>query len=172
MLDIEDIVDTIKSTDNDDIKVVLTNIGGASYNHIRGFVQGLASSGLSTTIDYSKYLRATDVNTRGPLKDKLALRLESEGVKLPSQATSESIQQTIAKDQKNTQVMNGYRQTITQKYGNSMGRMSQARLTTYAKNLDKTLGNVQSSTTLAPEVKEHKVLWYTAWKDYITSLFQ
>lgn len=172
MLDIEDIIDTIKTTDNNDIKVVFTNIGGASYNHIRGFVQGLASSGLSTTIDYSKYLSAADVNTRGPLKTKLALRLESEGVKLPSQASSQAIGQMIAKDQQNMQVRAGYRQTITEKYGNTMGRMSQARLTTYAKNLDKTLGNVQSSNTLAPEVKEHKVLWYTAWKEYLTSLFQ
>lgn len=172
MLDIEDIIDTIKSTDNDDIKVVLTNIGGASYNHIRGFAQGLASSGFSTTLDYSKYLSAADVNTRGPLKTKLALRLESEGVQLPSQASSVAIGQMIAKDQQNMQVMNGYRQTITQKYGNAMGRMSQKRLTAYANNIDRTLGNIQSSNTLAPTVKEQKVLWYTAWKEYLASFFQ
>jgi hypothetical protein len=35
MLDIEDIKDTIKTTDNDDLKIVFTNIGGASYNHMR-----------------------------------------------------------------------------------------------------------------------------------------
>lgn len=78
----------------------------------------------------------------------------------------------IAKDQQNMQVMNGYRQTITQKYGNAMGRMSQTRLTAYANNIDRTLGNVQASNTLAPAVKEQKVLWYTAWKEYLTSLFQ
>lgn len=39
MLDIDDIAKSLQSTDNDDIKVMYANIGGASFNHLRGFVQ-------------------------------------------------------------------------------------------------------------------------------------
>lgn len=35
MLDIEDIAKAIKTSDNDDLKLIFTNIGGASYNHLR-----------------------------------------------------------------------------------------------------------------------------------------
>lgn len=41
MLDIDDTMKTIKMSDNDDIKLVFANIGGASYNHLRGFSKAL-----------------------------------------------------------------------------------------------------------------------------------
>ncbi|MDD3145007.1 MAG: DUF2202 domain-containing protein [Candidatus Gracilibacteria bacterium] len=80
MLDIDDIPKMIKNTDNDDIKVVLLHIGGASYNHLRGFLKGLSFEGLNTTIDYSEYLTQDELNTRGPLSYKLSDKLETEGI--------------------------------------------------------------------------------------------
>lgn len=88
ILDIKDIVDTIKTTDNDDLKIVFANIGGASYNHMRGFIKALEVNGLTTTIDYSDYLSQTDLDTRGSLKAKLSDKLTSEWVTLPAQASA------------------------------------------------------------------------------------
>jgi len=43
----------------------MVNIGGASYNHMRGFVNGLANNGYTTDIDYSDYLTSEDIKTKG-----------------------------------------------------------------------------------------------------------
>jgi len=56
ILDIKDIDDTKNSTDNEDIKLILTNIWNASYNHLRSFVKNLTNNGFTTDIDYSEYL--------------------------------------------------------------------------------------------------------------------
>lgn len=83
MLDIEDMVKAIKATDNDDVKIVFANIGGASYNHLRGFSKALSANGSATSVDVSKYLSATELQSRGPLKNKLSERLTQEGVTVP-----------------------------------------------------------------------------------------
>lgn len=80
MLDIKDISDTIKTTNNEDVKLVFTNIGGASYNHLRGFARQIDMNGFTTAIDFSTYLSAADVASKGSLKYKLTDRLEKEGV--------------------------------------------------------------------------------------------
>jgi hypothetical protein len=64
IVDIDDIVTAIKSTDNDDIKTVFVNIGGASYNHMRGFVKALDNNDMTTDIDYSDYINEDDINTK------------------------------------------------------------------------------------------------------------
>lgn len=64
MLDIDDIANTIKNTDNDDLKAVFLNIGGASYNHLRGFSQELSRDGYDSMIDTSKYLSDTELSSR------------------------------------------------------------------------------------------------------------
>lgn len=85
MLDIEDITKIIERTDNDDIKIVLVNIGGASYNHLKSFVVALKLSNLTTSIDYSAYLTQDDLMKKGyELKEKLRTRLTSEWVTLPA----------------------------------------------------------------------------------------
>jgi len=99
MLDIDDIKDTIKSTDNDDIKVIFVNIGGASYNHLRWFAKWLKNNNLTTSIDYSAYLTQEQVNTSWTLKYLLSEKLASEWVVLPSVASSESIKANCAKEE-------------------------------------------------------------------------
>ncbi|NDK19562.1 DUF2202 domain-containing protein [Candidatus Gracilibacteria bacterium] len=88
MLDIDDIANTIKNTDNDDLKAVFLNIGGASYNHLRGFSQALSNNGYTQTVDISKYLSSAEISSRGPLQYKFADKLTKEGVKLPEISTS------------------------------------------------------------------------------------
>lgn len=76
MLDIEDVIKTIKITDNDDIKAVLLNIWWASYNHLRWFAKNV-----TTNIDYSAYLSQDELNIKWwALKNKLLQRLESEWI--------------------------------------------------------------------------------------------
>ncbi len=75
ILDINDIVDTIKTTDNDDIKIVFTDIWWASYNHMRWFLKWLSNAGLSSSIDYSSYLNQDEVNSKWTLKAKLVEKL-------------------------------------------------------------------------------------------------
>lgn len=78
MLDIEDMVNAIKNTDNDDLKQVFLNIGWASYNHLRAFARNA-----NTNLNFSKYLSNDELNTRWSLSFKLADMLESEWVSLP-----------------------------------------------------------------------------------------
>ncbi len=153
MLDIKDIVDTIKTTDNDDIKIVLTNIWGASYNHLRGFVQGLTNNGFTTTLDYSAYLSQADINTRWSLKSKLSEKLTAEWIKLPTQASVSAIQIQNAKDEKNMNIREGYRQNIEKNYGKRMGKMNQSQLSKYDSNLDKTINRINNSSNMSSEKK-------------------
>lgn len=102
IVDIDDIVTAIKSSDNNDIKIVLTNIGWASYNHMRWFVKALSNNNLTTDIDYSDYLSIDDINTKWTIKVKLAEKLESEWVELPEQASSKSIQENCDNEDKDS----------------------------------------------------------------------
>ncbi|MBP9779493.1 DUF2202 domain-containing protein [Candidatus Gracilibacteria bacterium] len=172
ILDIKDIVETIKATDNTDIKIVLTNIGGASYNHMRGFLQGLSNNGYTTTIDTSSYLTQSDLATRGNLKSKLSEKLASEGISIPTQASVTNIQAQNLKDQNTLKLKQGYQQNIEKTYGKKMGKMNNTQLSRYTGNIDKTLNRVKNSNTLSSEKKEQKVLWYTTMKEYIGSFFQ
>jgi hypothetical protein len=85
MLDIDDISKNIKLTDNDDFKIIFTNIWWASYNHLRSFIKAIENNNLTTNLDYSKYLTNDDLNTRWPLNKKLYDKLIWEWVVLPSQ---------------------------------------------------------------------------------------
>lgn len=91
ILDIEDIDDAILNTDNDDFKIVFTNIGWASYNHMKEFVNALENNNLTTDIDYSDYLTQELVDTKWTLKYLLAEKLESEWVDIPEQVSSEDM---------------------------------------------------------------------------------
>jgi hypothetical protein len=86
MLDIEDITKTIKMTDNDDLKLVFANIGGASYNHLRGFSKAITSHGYGTSVDISRYLSTDELQSRGSLQYKLSETLQKEGIALPTGA--------------------------------------------------------------------------------------
>lgn len=83
MLDIEDIKKAIESTDNDDLKLVFANIGGASYNHLRGFSKALSANGYAPSVDISEYLSATEIASRGSLQYKLSETLADEGISVP-----------------------------------------------------------------------------------------
>jgi len=97
-VDIDDIIIAIKYTDNNDIKIIFTNIGWASYNHMRWFVKALNNNNLNTSIDYSDYLNSKDINTKWPINVKLAERLEAEWVNLPEQASSKYITEKCKKE--------------------------------------------------------------------------
>ena len=90
-VDIDDIVTAIKSTDNEDIKVVLTNIWGGSYNHLRGFLNAIDNEGYETELDWTPYLEESDLSIKGPIKYKLSEKLEEDWVELPEQVSSESM---------------------------------------------------------------------------------
>lgn len=99
MLDIDDIKETIKTTDNIDFKIIFTHIWWASYNHLRWFLNWLKNNWLSTTLDYSSYLTEEEVATKwGTLKTKMAQSLESEWFILPEQASSENIKAMCDKE--------------------------------------------------------------------------
>ncbi|MDD3794058.1 MAG: DUF2202 domain-containing protein [Candidatus Gracilibacteria bacterium] len=161
MLDIEDITETIKTTDNTDFKIIFTNIGGASYNHLRGFLSAINIAGLTTTIDYSEYLTSDEVNTKGgTLKYKMAEKLESEGVILPTQASSNSIKENCAKEEANknqgqsmgnssnankgngavnsnfNSLKNKYKNTIDTRYTKTLSKMNNAELTNLVSKID------------------------------------
>lgn len=162
MLDIEDIAETIRTTDNSDFKIIFTNIGWASYNHLRWFLSAITNSWLTTTIDYSKYLTLDEVNTKwGTLKYKMAEKLESEWVTLPTQANSNSIKENCAKEEANqnqwqgmwnssnvnkwqnsgvnsnfNSLKNKYKNTIETKYSKTLSKMDNTELNNLVSKID------------------------------------
>jgi hypothetical protein len=90
-VDIDDIITAIKSTDNNDIKIVFTNIGWWSYNHLRWFLKAIDNNWYETKLDWKKYISEDDLNVKWPIKYKLAETLEKEWVKLPEQVSSENM---------------------------------------------------------------------------------
>ncbi|MDD5213014.1 MAG: DUF2202 domain-containing protein [Candidatus Gracilibacteria bacterium] len=143
MLDIDDITKTIKSTDNNDFKIVFTNIGGASYNHMRGFLKALNNNGLTTSIDYSSYLSQDELNTKGSLKNKLSEKLVSEGVSLPSQVNQDNKAKT---QDKNIKASDKQTSTIDKK--------------------------IENSTSLTSKIKEKTLNMYHKVKAYLSGLFK
>ena len=97
-VDIDDIYTAILASDNDDIRTVLVNIWGASYNHMRGFVKALDNNDMTTGIDYSDYLNADDIDTKGSIKVKLAEKLEAENIELPEGATVAALNEKCDKE--------------------------------------------------------------------------
>lgn len=71
MLDIDDIKDTLSTSNNVIVNDILYNIGGASYNHLRWFSKALIKENFITNIDISKYLSNEDINTKWSLKGLL-----------------------------------------------------------------------------------------------------
>lgn len=162
MLDIEDIAETIRTTDNSDFKIIFTNIGWASYNHLRWFLSAINNNGLTTSIDYSEYLTLDEVNTKwGTLKYKMAEKLESEWVTLPTQANSNSIKENCAKEEANqnqwqgmwnssnvnkwqnwavnsnfNSLKNKYKNTIETKYSKTLSKMDNTELNNLVSKID------------------------------------
>ena len=108
-VDIDDIVTAIKATDNDDVKIVLTNIGWASYNHLRGFLKAIDNNGYETELDYTSYLSDEDLVTKWPIKYKLIEKLESdskkEQYKISIEKKYNSVIDRIKADTKKTQII-------------------------------------------------------------------
>lgn len=69
--DIDHLLAEYKKVDNPDIRRVFENIGGGSFNHLRAFLREAQAAGYTPKTDTSKYLTANDLNTRGPLNDKM-----------------------------------------------------------------------------------------------------
>lgn len=172
MLDIEDIKDTIKSTDNDDLKIVFTNIWWASYNHMRWFLKWLSNAGLTTKIDYSKYLSQEQVNSKWTLKHLLSENLASEWVILPSQASSKNIQANCKKDEANQKAREWYKNQIDKKHWEHLKSLSQDDLKKIDKKTDLTIEKVQDDMSLTEKIKEKTLNIYYALKDYLSGLFR
>ncbi|MFA6090939.1 MAG: DUF2202 domain-containing protein [Candidatus Gracilibacteria bacterium] len=172
ILDIKDIVDTTKTSDNQDVKIILTNIGGASYNHMRGFINTLANNNLTTTINYSDYLSPSDLNTRGNIGSKLSEKLASEGVVLPEQVNPTSMQQKDIKDQENMNTQGRYKDAIDKRYGNTIRTLNTEKLQVLDTRVDQAIQKVEQSTSISETIKENYLNIYYALKDYISGLFR
>lgn len=70
ILDIEDLRKMYNQTDKPDIKNVFANIGGASFMHLRAFVNSLYSNGYSTDLAWQRFLSPDELQTRGNIKYK------------------------------------------------------------------------------------------------------
>ncbi|MDP2090936.1 MAG: DUF2202 domain-containing protein [Candidatus Gracilibacteria bacterium] len=172
ILDINDIVDTIKSTDNDDLKVVFTNIGGASYNHMRGFLKALKSNNFTTEIDYSKYLNLQQVDSTGTLKYLLSEKLTAEGITLPDQVSSANIKANCANEVSNTKAREGYKSQIDKKYGKGLKKYDNSKLQTIDLKIDAEIEKIETTNTITGSVKQETLNLYYALKDYIGLLFR
>lgn len=195
ILDITDIFDTIKSTDNDDIKIVFTNIWGASYNHMRWFLKWLTNAWFTTTIDYSKYLNQEQVDSKWTLKYLLAEKLVAEGVNLPTQANSESIKANCEKEEVNKQkwnwnlqvnsygknlsddrkmkmqeTKNKYKEYISNKYLESLQKMSENKLNTLSQKIDEAMTKISQDTNLTDTIKDKYMAIYGSLKEIVDSI--
>jgi len=158
-VDIDNIVADIKGTDNDDFKIILTNIGWASYNHLRGFVKALDNAGYTTDIDYSDYLWEDDINTKGPIKVKLAEKLEAEWVKLPEQVSSESLKnkkcnknwkkwnwknEHTKKNNVWSEKQEKYKKSLESKYGKTLDMLDNSKLKLLVDKIDDLLDSINT----------------------------
>lgn len=84
--DIDHLVEEYKQIDNASVRQVFENIGGGSFNHLRAFLREAQAAGYTPTTNTSKYLTATELNTRGPLNYKMTDLLKANG--LPTYSTN------------------------------------------------------------------------------------
>ncbi len=186
-VDIDSIVADIKATDNDDIKIILTNIGWASYNHLRWFINALSKAGYSTDISYSDYLSDEEVNSKwGWLKVKLAEKLEAEGVSLPEQASSKSIKANCDKKwfgwhskwkgQVNWQIQNNwidvnvknkYKTVIKTKYSSFLDKMSEEKLKSTLLKIETFKATIKNNSKYSIETKKRYWAILEALKEVI-----
>lgn len=131
ILDIEDIAETILSTDNDDMKIIFTNIGGASYNHLRGFVKALNNNGFETELDYEMYVTDEEIASMEMIKDKMAEKVISEGGTLPEQASPEAIAERCANKQSGQGQGNSAGKGMGNGQGNENGAYYNANINKY-----------------------------------------
>ena len=195
VLDIEDIEEAIKNTDNEDFKIVFTKIGGASYNHLRAFLKALEKNDFSTDIETDEFLSESDLETRGSLAYKLAERLEGQGVELPSVVSSEEMKNRKGhgsegwkwerkgktqgidnKDQKSTWGKswksnpwntNAYKYTISQKYGAVINALSDDKLEILVEKIDVLSEKVQNSSSYTADKKQRYNLILGALKEIV-----
>jgi len=181
MVDIDNIANDIRNTDNDDFKVIFTNIWWASYNHLRGFVNALANAGYTTDLEWTKYINQEEVSTRwGGLKTKLAEKLESEGVSLPEQAKSSYLKWQCENEQNhfNTQQnqwrmrqsmqnitdntkkyldqtkVQKYKSLVESKYSSKLDSYSQEKLEEINTKIDDLVEKIANSTSYSDTKKE------------------
>jgi len=181
MVDIDNIAEDIRNTDNDDFKVVLTNIGWASFNHLKGFVNALNNAGYTTDLEWTKYISEDDLNARwNELKTKLAEKLEAEGVELPEQATSKYLNQNCNHDVSNWNASRGqwrwnqimqnmdqntkkyvnqtkiqkYKVVIEEKYAAKLDWYSQEKLEVINEKIDLLIEKISNSTSYSDTKKE------------------
>ncbi len=195
ILDITDITNTIKTTDNDDIKIVFTNIWGASYNHLRGFAKWLANAWLTTQIDFSQYLSSEEISSTWTLKHKLSEKLTNEWIVLPAQASPEVIKANCVKKEANKQKLNWnwnwkwygkdlsedrkvkmqdmknkYKKQISDKYWKSLQKMNPDKLNTLSQKIDEAMLKIQQDTTLADTLKDKYMSIYASLKEVVDSI--
>jgi primosomal protein N'' len=139
---------------------------------MRWFAKWLASAWFTTTIDYSKYLKQEQVDSKWTLKYLLAEKLASEWVSLPSQVTSANIKANSAKERVNQNARENYKKEIDKKYGNSLKKLSDEKLQTIDSKLDKAIEKAENNTWIVDKIKEKTLNIYYALKDYIAWLFR
>ncbi|NUJ97967.1 DUF2202 domain-containing protein [Candidatus Gracilibacteria bacterium] len=184
MLDIEDIVDSLKTTDNDDIKLILSNIGGASYNHLRGFALALTKNSLTTSIDYSAYLDTSDTDNKGNIKDKLMERLDAEGITLPAKVGAKNGAYGDMQNDNNSGKTNTgnntnknsqnkkdkYKTSIKSKYGKSIEKLNDSSKGKILNKVNSAIDKVENSSTYSDAEKQNYLSIYEALKEYIEEL--
>ncbi len=171
ILDIKDISDTIKQTDNEDIKIIFTNIWWASYNHIRGFAKALKNNNLSSNVDYSSYLTPYEVNSKWSLKYKFSESLVKEWVVLPSQVSAKNIQANCEKEEKTTQIRQNYKKQIDEKYWNSLKNSSKEKIKKIEAKVEQKIQETEENQTLSQSLKEKYLNVYHSFREYLRELF-
>jgi len=163
--DIDSIVKAIKDTDNNDIKIVLTNIWWASYNHLRGFVKALKQNNFTTNIDYSNYLSSDEINIKWPLKYKLAEKLEKQWINLPEEVSSQNMKKKC-KDKKwknknswkkrwiDLELKNKYKKLIKEKHSSFIENMSKEKLEDFLVKITNFKNIVKNSSKYSMETKK------------------
>lgn len=81
MLDIDDLENSINSTNNLEIKKVFENLQKGSYNHIKWFSNALKQNWYESEIEYEKYLTSEMKTNKKQVKNKFKSFLKNENFK-------------------------------------------------------------------------------------------
>lgn len=185
IVDIDDIVTAIKTTDNDDFQTILVNIGWGSYNHLRWFLKALSNNGLTTDIEYSDYLTEDLANSKWSIKYLLAEKLEAEWFDLPDTASSSKIKENCDNKEGhgneqsssmnkgkqgemkssenrnvNSTLKNQYKTSLQEKYGEKISTLDNEKLESVVVKIDDLLEKLNSWKYSSSTVQKYNATLY------------
>ena len=177
--DIEDITEAIIASNNEDVRKVMLNIGGGSFNHLRGFLNNLEKQGFTTDIDYSEFLNGADLEEKW-LKDRFVIYLENRWINIDASLlnkkdTSENWNKWNENSNKNWNkwnneaIKNLHKIEVRSILLNKLDRLDDLTIQRTINNINKLKENIRNSN-MRQEVKQNQMIILNAIEEVLNEI--